>query len=252
MPATRFLLGRFLADAGTIHGSKHRTSPAIQERMNSILAVTAHPDDESFILGGTLAVCGRRGWKAGLFCMTDGQAGRTGGLVERAGLGPWRRAELEQACAVLGIEHLMMPGYMDGALEELGDERGTACVRDAIEDFGADVVLTFGPEGASGHPDHRCVWRWSRAAAAGRHLYAATFRDGMEVPGGPPLPVTTVVDISELGDAKRRAFLEHRSQVDHLELLDRILHDFDSKEYYHRVFPPWKDGDPLETNMPGA
>ena len=220
--------------------------------MSTILAVTAHPDDESFLFGGTLAICRRRGWKAGLLCLTDGQAGRTGGLVERAGLGPWRRVELERACAVLGIEHVIMPGLMDGALGEPGDERGSAIVREVIEDFGAEVILTFGPEGASGHPDHRCVWRWSKAAAAGRTLYAATFREGMDVPGGPPLPVTTVVNLSALGDLKRRAFLEHRSQLDPLDLLDRILGDFDGKEYFHRVFPPWKEGDPLETKMPGA
>lgn len=220
--------------------------------MPSILAVTAHPDDESFIFGGVLALHARRGGKAGLFCLTDGQAGRTGGLVERHDLGRFRRQELQRACAVLGIKHLLTPGFMDGALDRIGDEDGTAIVRRAIEEFGADIVLSFGPEGASGHADHKCAWRWSNAAAADRTFYAATFPSEMEVRGGEPLPITTVVDCSELGDTKRRAFLEHKSQQDHLALYDELRAIADGKEFYHRVHPPWPAGAPVETKMPGV
>jgi len=58
-----------------------------------------------------------------------------------------------------------------------------------------------------------------------------------------------VVDVSELGDAKRRAFLEHRSQIDHLELFDSLMAAFDGAELYSRVHPAWPEGAPLESGL---
>ena len=219
--------------------------------MMRILAVTAHPDDECFLFGGVLGAHAAAGGDAALLCLTDGQAGRTNGLAEQDALGDVRREELRQAAAILGIPDLFTPGYMDGALDELGDERGTAIVRDVIEEYGADVLLTFGPDGASGHADHKACWRWTMAAAGERRVYAASFpaSDDFEPRGGPPLPFTTVVDVSVLGDRKRRAFLEHRTQLDHLELHDRLMALFDGREYYHRARPPWREGDPTESSV---
>jgi hypothetical protein len=90
-----------------------------------------------------------------------------------------------------------------------------------------------------------------RGGAGGRTVYAATFPPDYEgvVRGGAPLPVTTIVDIAAIGDAKRRAFLEHRTQQDHLALLDKVLAAFDGKEFYHRVRPAWKEGDPVESEI---
>ncbi len=219
--------------------------------MTTLLAVTAHPDDESFVFGGALALHARRGGRSVLLCLTDGQAGRTGGVTTSDRLGETRREELRRAARVLGIPELLTPGLMDGALDDFGDEAGTALVEEMAKGVGAATILTFGPEGASGHADHRACWRWCRSAAGGRRLYAATFPPDLEIPrrAGPGLPVTTVLDVSALGDAKRRAFLEHRTQRDHLELFDKILSASGGAEYYHRVSPPWAPGAPLETSL---
>lgn len=128
-------------------------------------------------------------------------------------------------------------------------------VADHAGSFGADVLLTFGPEGASGHGDHKACWRWTLAAVGDRKLYAAAVPESLlgsknaERRGRPPLPVTTVVDVSSLGDRKRRAFLEHETQRDHVELFDEILAGFDGREFYSRVRPVWRDGDPLEFSL---
>jgi LmbE family N-acetylglucosaminyl deacetylase len=214
--------------------------------MAALLAVTAHPDDESFLFGGALAVHAARGGVAALLCLTDGQAGRTGGLVPPADLGRTRRAELREAARIL-----YAPGLADGGLDAVGDAKGAAIVADVAREVGADVLLTFGPEGASGHADHKACWRWTLAAAGGRRVYAATFPPGLDPPprGGPGLPVTTVVDVSSLGDRKRRAFLAHRTQQDHLALFDRVLAFFAGREYYHRARPEWHAGDPLEEGI---
>jgi len=217
--------------------------------MVGVLAVTAHPDDESFVFGGLLAVHARRGGRAGLLCLTDGQAGRMGGLVDdRARLGEVRRGELLRAAAVLGIPHVITPGLRDGALAQTSDAEGAGIVARHAEAFGADVLLTFGPEGASGHADHKACFRWTRAAAGERRVYVASWPEGLPRPDPAlaSLPATTVADVSELGDLKRRAFLEHRTQRDHLELFDRIMEGLGGKEYYHRLLPPWPVGAPPE------
>jgi len=223
--------------------------------MARFLAVTAHPDDESFLFGGTLARYGAAGHEVALLCVTDGQAGRMGDHASREDLGKVRRDELQRACAVLGIPTLYTPGWMDGALVSVADDRGTELVRAHVERFEPDVLLTFGPEGASGHEDHKAVSRWTRAAADGRRLYMAsgTTPEGIELPVDrvreKPLPVTTEIDIREIGDRKRRAFLEHRTQLDHLELFDRLMDALDGKELYHRVHPAWQGDGALESSL---
>jgi len=223
--------------------------------MARLLAITAHPDDESFVFGGALGVYGDRGHAVALLCLTDGQAGRTGDLAHSADLGTVRREELRRACAVLGIPTIFTPGLMDGTLQDYGDERGSALVRDCIERFAPDVLLTFGPEGASGHEDHKAAYRWTRAAAGGRRLYVGSIvaPEGIAMPvereREAPLPATTAIDVRSLGDRKRRAFLEHRTQLDHLELFDAILEALDGRELYHRIHPAWQGGDSLETSL---
>jgi len=215
--------------------------------MQSLLAVAAHPDDESFLFGGALALHARRGDRVALLCLTDGQAGRTGDVCAREELGRVRRAELERATDRLGIADLFCPGLDDGKLSLVSDDDGARIVDEHAQRIGADVLLTFGPEGASGHADHKACWRWTNRAAGARAIYAATFPESMwPVKGGTPLSVTTMIDVSELGDLKRRAFLEHRTQIDHLELFDKILGEFDGKEYYHRVVPAWPQGASIE------
>ncbi len=218
--------------------------------MKTLLAITAHPDDECFLFGGALALHARAGGRTGLLCLTDGQAGRTGGLCSRGALGRVRRAELDRAAEVLGIEHLFLPGFMDRGLDAVGDEEGVRVVADCVRRFGADVLLTFGPDGASGHADHKACWRWTVGAAGRASVYAATFPKGLDLPrAGEPLPVTARVDVSSLGDLKRRAFLEHRTQQDHLARFDSLMAAFDGHEYYHRARPPSSEGDPLVSSL---
>jgi LmbE family N-acetylglucosaminyl deacetylase len=218
--------------------------------MRAMLAVTAHPDDESFLFGGTLAVHARAGGKAGLLCLTDGQVGRTGGLCAQADLGRVRREELRRAATVLGIPHLFTPGLMDGGLDAVGDVEGARIVREHAERFRADVLLSFGPEGASGHLDHKAAYRWTVAAGGARRLYVMSWPSGVEMPRPTtPLPPTAFVDISSLGDLMHRAFLEHKTQQDHLERHTQILRALGGKEYYHRVKPPSKPGAPLERGL---
>jgi len=121
-----------------------------------ILGVFAHPDDEVFVAGGTFAKYVARGAEAMVLCATRGQAGqiRDARVATRHTLGAVREAELRQACAILGIQHVTCLDYVDGRLREADFEALVASVADAMRAFRADVVITFGEDGAYGHPDH--------------------------------------------------------------------------------------------------
>ena len=219
--------------------------------MRSLLAITAHPDDESFLFGGALATFAARGVSTALLCFTDGQVGRTGGLCSREELPLVRRKELEAAVQVLRIENLITPGWMDGSLRDVDRARALAYIRDVVTRFDPAAVLTFGPEGASGHDDHRTCWDWTCAAVTDRPVFGATFPDEMhgEVRGGTPLPVTNFVDVPNHAELMRAAFACHATQQDHKELHERMLGKFAGREYYSRVNPPWPAGEPRREGL---
>jgi LmbE family N-acetylglucosaminyl deacetylase len=81
----------------------------------------AHPDDETFCTGGTIAKYSAAGIGTDLFCATNGDAGKTSGVLvsSREELARIRQNELRAAARVLGIESIELGGYVDGALHEL-------------------------------------------------------------------------------------------------------------------------------------
>lgn len=135
--------------------------------MHRLAAIFAHPDDETFATGGTLARCADRGVRCSLYCATDGDAGRSSGIPvsSKAELGALRRDELRAACAILGIAALDCGGHPDGALEDVEPELVMAEIVALLRRERPDVVVTFGPEGApTAHRDHRAISRLATAA----------------------------------------------------------------------------------------
>ena len=210
--------------------------------MATILLVLAHPDDESFVGGGALAHYSRAGHTTALLCLTDGQAGRMGvegkdPEVKREELGKVRRRELQAAARVLRIDRLFTPGLPDGKLGQIPDEQGIGVVSDVIDEVRPQVMLSFGPEGGgSGHPDHVASWRWSHAAfdckgGPVEKYYWITWPPQREVHGTIP---TCVVELGvEVVELKRRAFSQHRTQQDHLDLYEEVLAILAGTEQYH-------------------
>jgi LmbE family N-acetylglucosaminyl deacetylase len=131
-----------------------------------ILGVFAHPDDEVFVAGGTLAKYAARGAEAMVLSATRGQAGqiRDARAATRHTLGSVREQELRRACAILGVQHVVCLDYMDGGLREADFDVLVRSVADTIRDFQPDVVLTFGADGAYGHPDHVTISAATRRA----------------------------------------------------------------------------------------
>ena len=132
----------------------------------SVLAVCAHPDDESFGLGATLACFSASGAAVSVLCFTHGEAS-TLGADANPDLASVRRAELESAAEVLGVAPVSLLSYPDGALSDQGFDKLAAEVSLAAAQAGADLLLVFDEGGVSGHPDHDAATR-AALLAAGR------------------------------------------------------------------------------------
>jgi len=113
-------------------------------RAKRMLAVFAHPDDESFGSGGTLAKYAHQDVQVVLLCLSRGEAGNI------------RMCELQQAAEHLGIEVYFL-GFSDGELAQLKPETLSEMVACWIDLVQPQVILTFGPDGVSGHPDHIAI-----------------------------------------------------------------------------------------------
>jgi len=133
-----------------------------------LLAVLAHPDDESLGFGGTLARYAAEGVETFLVTATRGERGRfftAGSGANPAEVGRVREQELHAAAAVLGVREVAVLGYPDGALDQVNAAAAIREVVHHIRRVRPHVVMTFGPEGGYGHPDHIAISQFTTAAA---------------------------------------------------------------------------------------
>lgn len=132
-----------------------------------LLAVLAHPDDESLGVGGTLAKYAAEGVETYLVTATRGERGRFGSrgkTADPAEVGSVREAELRAAAAVLGIREVSILGYPDGGVDQVDATMAIRAIVSHIRRLRPDVIVTFGPEGAYGHPDHIAICQFATAA----------------------------------------------------------------------------------------
>ena len=137
-----------------------------------LMAVLAHPDDECLGVGGTLAKYASEGVDVFLLTATRGDAGRYRG--HRPGderhpgapaLAGIREAELRAAASVLGVREVSLLDYHDQQLDRANPREAVAKIVGHLRRVRPHVVLTFGPDGAYGHPDHIAISQFTMAAA---------------------------------------------------------------------------------------
>jgi LmbE family N-acetylglucosaminyl deacetylase len=232
-----------------------------------LLAVFAHPDDESLGIGGTLAKYAAEGVETFLLTATRGDAGRYRGhrVGEPEHPGPSalaeiRENELRQAASVLGIREVSLLHYRDQQLDRADAREVVSSIAAHLRRIRPDVVITFGPDGAYGHPDHIAISQFTTAAAisaadpafssgtgdAAPHAIAKLYYtawpqaiwsvyqtalkqlvsvvDGVErraVPW-PDWAITTVIETSAFWPTAWRAVSCHQSQVGAYEQLARL------------------------------
>jgi LmbE family N-acetylglucosaminyl deacetylase len=236
-----------------------------------LMAVLAHPDDESLGVGGTLAKYASEGVEVFLVTATRGESGRYRGLPSddpqhpgRSALANIREAELRAAASALGLREVSLLDYRDSYLDLANPREAIATIVRHIRRVQPQVVVTFGPDGAYGHPDHVAISQFTTAAvvAAADHAYRfdgaqagrphavsklyyiawpestwkayqAAFRklistvDGVErhsVPW-PDWAITTVIDTRSFWSTVWRAISCHESQITAYERLKELSTD---------------------------
>jgi LmbE family N-acetylglucosaminyl deacetylase len=152
-----------------------------------LLAVLAHPDDESLGFGGTLARYAAEGVEVYLVTATRGESGRFGALGKGGDpveVGRTRETELRAAAAVLGVREVSVLSYPDGAVDKVEAGIAVRAIVSHIRRIQPQVIVTFGPDGAYGHPDHIAVSQFTTAAAvcAADAGYGIEDRSQMEPP----------------------------------------------------------------------
>lgn len=159
--------------------------PMATDGYSRLLGIFAHPDDEVFCAGETLARWAAAGGETMVICATRGEAGQIqdARAATRGNLGAVREHELRTACARLGVRQVQCLDYRDGALGAVDEETLALDLARRIRDFAPDVVITFGPDGGYGHPDHiavgaattRACELIARAGGRAPHLYYSAF-----------------------------------------------------------------------------
>jgi LmbE family N-acetylglucosaminyl deacetylase len=205
--------------------------------LRRILCVSAHPDDNEFVVGGTVARWAREGREVGFCLVTTGGAGVNEHTPSSDGLIPIRERETRAAAKILGVRELVLLGHADGTLEPtLALRRDLTRV---IRRFRPDIVMTgdptvryYGSEYMN-HPDHRAVASAALDAvfpsAETRAIFPELLAEGLEphkvkqvfISGS--LAPDVFVDIGATLSAKCRALKAHKSQVGKGEWVDQLL-----------------------------
>ncbi len=217
----------------------------------TLVAIFAHPDDEAFGTGGTLAKYANEGVDVHLVMATCGESGQIANpnIAPTQPMSLLREQELRRACEHFGVKQLHLLGYMDGQTAQVPPSEAVLKIVRLLRQLKPQVVISFGPEGVYGHFDHLVVHRWSSAAAqlaadserwpqAGlphrvakfyhratpqeqvlqmkeRYGRNAIFMDGIPFPfvGYPMEQITTVIDVKAHAQAKLNGILCHASQL---------------------------------------
>ncbi|HEX6249421.1 MAG TPA: PIG-L family deacetylase [Nocardioidaceae bacterium] len=224
----------------TTTGTDTPASAARVPETGTLLGIWAHPDDEAFLSSALMATARRRDDRVVVATATLGEQGVQDPVrwpPDR--LAAIREQELRDSLALVGVVEHRLLGHRDGTLEEVPRQVGVAQVAALIDEVRPDTIVTFGPEGMTGHSDHRTVSAWVGAAwtATGRRsaLWHATLTPafhrtwgalndtvGLWFEGARP-PTTPTEDLvaqvvcdRDLVDLKYRALRAHASQIDSL------------------------------------
>lgn len=206
-----------------------------------IIFVFAHPDDESFSSGGTIAKLVKRGEKVILVTATKGEAGELGDppITTRKDLGKTREKELINAVKILGVSRIIFLGFIDGTLENYIDDLNKKILSIFTKEL-PDIVITFDRHGGSNHPDHKAISYsatkafevYIQESEKNAHLYhtavprsylrkyekaGLTYTAFGKMKGTPDDDITTKVDIKETYALKVKALRCHKTQKKDVE-----------------------------------
>ena len=220
--------------------------PALTRDVRQLLAVIAHPDDESFGLGALLDRFTACGIQASVLCFTHGEAST---LRNRPGdLASIRAAELRAAATVLGIDPVKLLAYPDGHLADTAIDELAHHVHTMIAEIRPSHLLAFDDTGVTGHPDHRRATEAAVAAARAGGLPVLAWgipshvadllndRHGTTFHGLPPTHIDARLSVSRI--RQRRAIAAHASQSSANPVLHHRLRLLGDTEHLRLLYAP--------------
>ncbi len=135
--------------------------------LGTIFLVWAHPDDESYTCGGIIAAAVKNGQRVICITATRGEAGvRDESRWPASQLGQIRSTELKKALNILGVTEHHWLNYPDGGCAKILTSTAAEHLKRYLDVYNPDTIITFGPDGLTGHDDHRTVSMWVDKAAA--------------------------------------------------------------------------------------
>ena len=226
--------------------------------LGTVLGVWAHPDDDIYLSSGLMALAAAEGNTVVDVTATRGE----GGSMDEERwpsecMADVRTEEMRRSLEILGVEdHRFLEGLVDVDMQTSLDPSGAAQVLDVMREVAPDTVLTFGPDGMTGHEGHKSVSAWAseafeQAAIPGARLYhatatpewAATWLPRLEpfdifLPGTPPIVPREELAIdyslpADVLDLKFRAIQAHESQVEGLvQVFGDHMREWMAVEYF--------------------
>jgi LmbE family N-acetylglucosaminyl deacetylase len=257
-----------------------------------LLAIYAHPDDETLGVGGTLARYAAEGVETYLLTATRGERGRFDIADVRPPdeeVGRVREQELHNAAAVLGIREVRILDFLDKELDSAPPAAVIGDIVTFIRQVRPDVVITFPPDGAYGHPDHVAISQlatgaivaaadagyapgtgathrvaklyfnvsspaqWQAYQAAFKRLVSTVDGEEREAQPWPEWSITSWIDTRAHSDTVWRAVKCHRTQISMYQALATLGPDDHEAlwgtQQFYRVFSLVNGGRDRESDL---
>lgn len=215
--------------------------------MKNLVCVFAHPDDEAFGPGGTIAKLSKK-FNVYLLCATKGEVGLKGKTlrVSNLKLANVRANELRRSAKVLGIKKVYFLGFKDGELNNNIYHKLASKIHSRVLKLKPEIVLTYEPLGVSGHIDHIMVsmvtWFVVKKLKFIKELWQvclpeerAREREDYYIcfgPGYKKSQIDKTVDIKDVWDKKLEAIKQHKSQYKDFKKITEWQSHFPKKEYF--------------------
>lgn len=211
----------------------------------AIAAVFAHPDDEAFGPGGTLALLSKT-HDVHLIIATGGEAGKNSLKSKVKLLSNVRKEELRESAKILGIKKVYFLGFYDGTLSNNLYHKLASKIQKKLEQIKPETVITFEPNGVSGHIDHITVsfvttFAVRKLPFVKKLLYYCLLENQREAPdnyfihfpkGYKKSEIDVEFDTTSVWDIKKKAMLSHKSQKHDAERILKKLENLPKREYF--------------------
>lgn len=210
----------------------------------TIVGIFAHPDDEAFGPGGTLAKLSKT-YDVYLLCATKGEVGKSSGQTKK--LGEERAKELRRSAKILGVKKVYFLGFIDGTLSNNLYHKLASRIKKYLEKLKPQTLITFEPQGVSGHIDHITVsmatsfvfwklpfiknlWQFCRLYSKERFEkqdYFIYFPKGYNIS-----EIDKIVKTDNVWETKVKAMMCHKSQLHDIKRILKFVEKMPKEEYF--------------------